>query len=350
MRCSNCSPRQRFCRPSSTRSPLGSTSPNGVSCRESKGFDPRTLGDADPRRGRGLAGLRAGPVPRRLLQRPLAVCAGDGRDRRASTSATCSSRRGRARSARCPTCTRSTPNSTTSPRRPDGTRRADMTVLAIDQGTSGTKAIVVDEAGQVVGHRRGRRCARDYLPGGGVEQDPEALLASVLDAGTARPRRGRADPFGAVALANQGETVLAWDRRTGRAAHPGDRLAGPPRRVRLRGAGRITPTPSPRAPGWSWTRTSRRRRWRGCARNLDPRRRGHHHRHLADPPTPRCVRHRRRHRQPVTAARPGHHRLGTPSCSSSSGWAARTCPPSSAATTSSATTDVFGRRPSRSPG
>ena len=58
-----------------------------------------------------------------------------------------------------------------------------------------------------------------YLDGGGVEQDPEALLDSVVDAG----RRALAQagvPIAAVALANQGETVLAWDRDTGRPLTP----------------------------------------------------------------------------------------------------------------------------------
>ncbi|KMO67051.1 carbohydrate kinase [Mycolicibacterium chubuense] len=91
-------------------------------------------------------------------------------------------------------------------------------ILAIDQGTSGTKAVVVDD--------RGRVCALaevalrpQYLPGGGVEQDPEALFDSVVTAG----RRALADagvPVLAVALANQGETVLAWDRDSGRAFSP----------------------------------------------------------------------------------------------------------------------------------
>jgi glycerol kinase len=91
-------------------------------------------------------------------------------------------------------------------------------VLAIDQGTSGTKAIVVDEAGQVISIAE-IALRPDYLPGGGVEQDPEALYASVVDAG-----RRALDQAGvtvsAVALANQGETVLAWDRRTGRPLTP----------------------------------------------------------------------------------------------------------------------------------
>ncbi|CAN5841225.1 FGGY family carbohydrate kinase [soil metagenome] len=86
-------------------------------------------------------------------------------------------------------------------------------VLAIDQGTSGTKAIVVDDSGQVVSIAE-VTLRPVYLPGGGVEQDPEALWNSVVDAG----RRALAEagvPVAAVALANQGETVMAWDRDTG---------------------------------------------------------------------------------------------------------------------------------------
>jgi len=55
-------------------------------------------------------------------------------------------------------------------------------VLTIDQGTSGTKAIVVDAAGQVVSIAE-VALRPEYLPGGGVEQDPEALWNSVVDAG-----------------------------------------------------------------------------------------------------------------------------------------------------------------------
>jgi glycerol kinase len=88
------------------------------------------------------------------------------------------------------------------------------TVLAIDQGTSGTKAIVVDPAEGIVAIAEAPVRPR-YLPGGGVEQDPDELLESVLDTGR-RAIAAAARPIDAVALANQGETVLAWDRATGR--------------------------------------------------------------------------------------------------------------------------------------
>lgn len=87
-------------------------------------------------------------------------------------------------------------------------------VLAIDQGTSGTKAAVVDAHGIVLAIAE-ETLRPVYLPGGGVEQDPEALLASVL--GSGRKALGMAGvAVSAVALANQGESVLAWDKRTGR--------------------------------------------------------------------------------------------------------------------------------------
>ncbi len=55
-------------------------------------------------------------------------------------------------------------------------------VLAIDQGTSGTKAIVVDESGSAIALAEVALAPR-YLGGGGVEQDPEELYDSVVTAG-----------------------------------------------------------------------------------------------------------------------------------------------------------------------
>jgi glycerol kinase len=86
-------------------------------------------------------------------------------------------------------------------------------VLAIDQGTSGTKALVVDD-GEVVASAS-HSVRPTYLPDGLVEQDPAALLASVRDAGR-RAVRDAGGTIDAVALANQGETVLAWDPVDGR--------------------------------------------------------------------------------------------------------------------------------------
>ena len=93
-----------------------------------------------------------------------------------------------------------------------------MNILAIDQGTSATKAILVDPGGEPLGVGEVPVAVRTVGPDG-VETDPERLLASVIEAGAQALAAARA-PVGAVALANQGETVLAWDRRSGRPLSP----------------------------------------------------------------------------------------------------------------------------------
>ncbi|MEV5829800.1 FGGY family carbohydrate kinase [Spirillospora sp. NPDC052242] len=92
------------------------------------------------------------------------------------------------------------------------------TVLAIDQGTSGTKAMVVDGSDRVLSVAELPVRPR-YLPGGGVEQDPRELLDSVLESGRRAVREAGA-PVDCVTLANQGETVLAWDPASGEPLTP----------------------------------------------------------------------------------------------------------------------------------
>ncbi len=93
-----------------------------------------------------------------------------------------------------------------------------MPVLAIDQGTSSTKALVVSEDGAILAQ------AEVAVPSvttidGGVEQDPEALWDSVLAAGRQAVASARV-PIAAVGLANQGETIVAWDRASRRPLSP----------------------------------------------------------------------------------------------------------------------------------
>ena len=93
-----------------------------------------------------------------------------------------------------------------------------MHVLAIDQGTSATKALLVGPGQQVLGHAE-VPVRVDAVGAGGVEADPEELYASVIAAGS-RALAAAGVPADAVALANQGETVLAWDRQTTRPLTP----------------------------------------------------------------------------------------------------------------------------------
>ncbi|MFJ7152429.1 FGGY family carbohydrate kinase [Streptomyces sp. NPDC100445] len=87
-------------------------------------------------------------------------------------------------------------------------------VLAVDQGTSGTKALVVCPERGVIGTGFAEVRPR-YLPGGLVEADPAGLYDSVVAAGR-RALAEAGEPVVALGLANQGETVLAWDPATGR--------------------------------------------------------------------------------------------------------------------------------------
>src|SRR5437588_11209260 len=93
-----------------------------------------------------------------------------------------------------------------------------MNVLAIDQGTSSTKALVVAEGGEVLGESN-VPVHPQAGDGGAVEQDPEELLQSIVEAGGAAIAAAGA-PVEAIGLANQGETVLRWDRDTGRPFGP----------------------------------------------------------------------------------------------------------------------------------
>ncbi|GAA2493402.1 FGGY family carbohydrate kinase [Streptomyces gobitricini] len=86
-------------------------------------------------------------------------------------------------------------------------------VLAVDQGTSGTKALVICPQRGVIGSGTSPVRPR-HLPGGRVEADPLELLGSVVDAGR-RALAAAGEPVVAVGLSNQGETVLAWEPATG---------------------------------------------------------------------------------------------------------------------------------------
>ena len=94
-----------------------------------------------------------------------------------------------------------------------------MAVLAIDQGTSATKALVVDDDGRVLASASADVEVR-HGPGDAVEVEPDALWQSVLQAGREAWAASGHPTLAAVGLANQGETVLAWDRRTGEPAGP----------------------------------------------------------------------------------------------------------------------------------
>ncbi|HIE72139.1 MAG TPA: glycerol kinase, partial [Planctomycetes bacterium] len=93
-------------------------------------------------------------------------------------------------------------------------------ILAIDQGTTGTTVLVLDEQLNVKG-RGYCEFAQIYPQPGWVEHDPDAILASVFDAlGTAVRQSSVADgDWAGIGITNQRETVVLWDRKTGKAVH-----------------------------------------------------------------------------------------------------------------------------------
>jgi glycerol kinase len=86
-------------------------------------------------------------------------------------------------------------------------------ILAIDQGTTSTRSIVFDRAGRSVAMAR-REFAQHYPAPGWVEHDPEDIWRDVL--ATAKEAMAQAAvPIAAIGIANQRETVVAWDRASG---------------------------------------------------------------------------------------------------------------------------------------
>ncbi len=94
-------------------------------------------------------------------------------------------------------------------------------ILAIDQGTTGTTAMVIGAGGRVLS-RAYREIGQRYPQPGWVEQDPEEIYRSVIEAGRAAIRRARigSRAVAAIGIANQRETFVLWDRARGRPVHP----------------------------------------------------------------------------------------------------------------------------------
>src|SRR6476661_5934681 len=88
-----------------------------------------------------------------------------------------------------------------------------MSVLAIDAGTTGVTALVVDETGAVVA--RGYEEFPQHFPQPGwVEHEPEQIWQATLSACRQAMRSDHGRSVTAVGLTNQRETAVLWDRET----------------------------------------------------------------------------------------------------------------------------------------
>ncbi len=90
-------------------------------------------------------------------------------------------------------------------------------ILALDQGTTSSRAIVFDEAGQVLGTAQ-QELTQIYPQSGWVEQDADEIWSTQL--ATARAALAQAglsaENIAAIGITNQRETTVVWERATGR--------------------------------------------------------------------------------------------------------------------------------------
>jgi glycerol kinase len=89
-------------------------------------------------------------------------------------------------------------------------------ILAIDQGTTSTRAIVFDEGGEVLAVAQ-REFEQHYPQPGWVEHDPEEIWESTL--AVCREALTAGGPVAGIGITNQRETTVVWERASGRPVH-----------------------------------------------------------------------------------------------------------------------------------
>jgi glycerol kinase len=94
-------------------------------------------------------------------------------------------------------------------------------ILALDQGTTSSRAILFDQAGAIAAVAQ-HEFRQFYPQAGWVEHDPTEILTSQMSCAVealgkvgARPR-----DVAAIGITNQRETVVVWERATGKPIHP----------------------------------------------------------------------------------------------------------------------------------
>ena len=91
-------------------------------------------------------------------------------------------------------------------------------VIAIDQGTTSSRAIAFDEGGNIVAKAQ-REFPQIYPRAGWVEHDPEDIYRTCVDSLKEVLAAVGADAVAAIGITNQRETTIVWDRKTGKAVY-----------------------------------------------------------------------------------------------------------------------------------
>jgi len=94
-------------------------------------------------------------------------------------------------------------------------------LLALDQGTTSSRAILFDEEGRIVSSAQ-KEFRQHYPQAGWVEHDPLEIWATQRGVAAEALERARlsAREVAAIGITNQRETVVLWDRRTGEPVAP----------------------------------------------------------------------------------------------------------------------------------
>ena len=91
-------------------------------------------------------------------------------------------------------------------------------VLAIDQGTTSSRALLFDSNGSVVATAQ-RELQQHFPADGWVEHEPEHIWSDTLAVCREALQGVALADVAAIGITNQRETTIVWDRETGRAVH-----------------------------------------------------------------------------------------------------------------------------------
>ena len=94
-------------------------------------------------------------------------------------------------------------------------------IMAIDQGTTSTRAIIFDQDGNFIDYEQ--KEFKQFFPSDGwVEHDPEEIWNSVLSVSETLIRRLDLRPadIASIGITNQRETTLVWNKKTGKPVYP----------------------------------------------------------------------------------------------------------------------------------
>ena len=94
---------------------------------------------------------------------------------------------------------------------------ADKYVMALDQGTTSSRAIIFNKQGEIVAKKQ-NEFTQYYPKNGWVEHDPNEILFSMISAmmGCIRNTDIKPEQIAGIGITNQRETTILWDKETGK--------------------------------------------------------------------------------------------------------------------------------------